>query len=90
MQVKKIPLRMCIGCGVSKPKKELIRIVKSADGVISIDRTGKQNGRGAYICNNVECLKKVQKSKRLNNSFGMPIDKEIYDLLLKDLMQSGE
>ena len=57
MKVKKIPMRMCLGCSEMKPKRELIRVVKSAEGEISLDLTGKKNGRGAYICENIECLK---------------------------------
>ncbi len=79
--MKKVPERTCIGCGESKPKKELLRIVKDKENVISIDLTGKKNGRGAYICNNVECLEKAIKSNRLSKSFEQSIDKEIYEKL---------
>lgn len=79
--LKKVPERTCIGCGESKPKKELLRIVKDKENVISIDLTGKKNGRGAYICNNVECLEKAIKSNRLSKSFEQSIDKEIYEKL---------
>lgn len=76
--MKKIPQRTCLGCGETKPKKELIRIVKQNDGQIFIDKTGKANGRGAYICNNIECLDKAIKSKRLNKNFETEINNEIY------------
>ncbi|MGN1327016.1 MAG: RNase P modulator RnpM [Clostridia bacterium] len=79
--MKKIPQRTCLGCGESKPKKELIRIVKQSDENIFIDKTGKANGRGAYICNNVECLEKAIKSKRLEKNFETKIDNEIYESL---------
>ena len=79
--LKKIPQRTCLGCGEAKPKKELIRIVKQNDGNIFIDKTGKANGRGAYICNNVECLEKAMKSKRLSRSFATEINNEIYESL---------
>ena len=79
--MKKIPQRTCLGCGETKPKKELIRIVKQNDGQIFIDKTGKANGRGAYICNNIECLDKAIKSKRLNKNFETEIDNEIYESL---------
>lgn len=79
--MKKIPQRTCLGCGEAKPKKELIRIVKQNDGNIFIDKTGKANGRGAYICNNVECLEKAIKSKRLDKSFELEISNEIYESL---------
>ena len=61
---KKIPMRMCVGCHEMKPKKELLRVVKPAEGECAIDRTGKASGRGAYICPSAECLKKAQKTKK--------------------------
>ena len=76
--MKSLPQRSCIGCNTKKDKKDLIRIVKNKDGNISIDKTGKANGRGAYICNNVECLEKAIKSKRLEKTFEEKIDNEIY------------
>ena len=79
--MKKIPQRTCLGCGESKPKKELIRIVKQSDENIFIDKTGKANGRGAYICNDVQCLEKAIKSKRLEKCFDTTIDNEIYESL---------
>ena len=79
--MKRLPQRSCIGCNTKKDKKDLIRIVKNKDGNISIDKTGKANGRGAYICNNVECLEKAIKSKRLEKTFEEKIDNEIYDNL---------
>lgn len=79
--MKKEPQRTCLGCKESKNKKELIRIVKQNDGKIFIDKTGKANGRGAYICNNIECLEKAIKSKRLQNNFETKIDNEIYESL---------
>jgi len=65
MKTKKIPMRMCVGCGEMKPKKELIRIVTDPEGNVSVDPTGKKAGRGAYICKSSECLKKAGKSKKL-------------------------
>lgn len=79
--MKKEPQRTCLGCKESKDKKELIRIVKQNDGKIFIDKTGKANGRGAYICNNIECIEKAIKSKRLENNFETKIDNEIYESL---------
>jgi len=79
--LKKEPQRTCLGCKESKDKKELIRIVKQNDGKIFIDKTGKANGRGAYICNNIECLEKAIKSKRLENNFETKMDNEIYESL---------
>lgn len=79
--MKKIPQRTCIGCNTQKNKKDLIRIVKDKDGNISIDRTGKANGRGAYICDNIECLGKAIKSKKLERTFETKISEEIYENL---------
>lgn len=79
--MKKIPQRTCLGCNEAKPKNELIRIVKQSDGKIFVDKTGKAEGRGAYICNNVECLKKAIKSKRLSRNFETEINNEIYESL---------
>lgn len=79
--MKKIVQRTCLGCKETKEKKDLIRIVKQSDGNIFIDKTGKANGRGAYICNNVECLEKAIKSKRLDKAFEQKIDSKIYESL---------
>lgn len=82
--MKKVPLRRCLGCFESKPKNELIRIVKSKDGEITLDKTGKKQGRGAYICYNKECLEKVIKTKKLDKEFDTVISNEIYDDLRRD------
>lgn len=87
--MKKIPQRTCMGCGLKKDKTELIRIVKSSQGDINIDKTGKQNGRGAYICNNIGCLEKVIKSKKLDKVFEMKLSDEIYNNL-RNLINGGE
>ena len=87
--MKKIPQRTCIGCNVKKDKTELIRIVKNKENEISIDKTGKQDGRGAYICNNIQCLEKAIKAKRLERSFEMEITDEIYEIL-KNSINGGE
>ena len=79
MKEKKIPLRTCVITKEKFPKKELLRIVKSKEGDISVDLTGKKNGRGAYICKDEECLKKLQKSKRLDRVFEMVVPEEIYE-----------
>ena len=81
MKVKKIPLRMCTGCMEMKPKKELIRIVKTPDEDVCVDLTGKKSGRGAYICKSVECFEKAVKTKRLSRNLEIPISEEIYDKL---------
>lgn len=83
--VKKIPIRTCIGCNEGKPKKELIRVVKTAEGEVSIDFTGKKNGRGAYICPNISCLEKAIKTKRLSRAFEMPIENEVYERLREEI-----
>lgn len=90
MKQKKIPMRNCKGCNEMKPKKELIRIVKSPEGEISLDLTGKKNGRGAYICHSVECFKKVRKSRRLEKEFECKIPENVYDLMEKELSDDGE
>ena len=77
--MKKIPLRTCMGCNEKKSKKELIRIVKNKETNILIDFNGKTEGRGAYICNNVECLEKIVKSKRLERVLEKEISKDIYE-----------
>ncbi len=86
MADKKIPMRKCTGCGSVKPKKELIRILKTPEGEITIDKTGKKNGRGAYICDSVECFEKAKKSKGIERSLEMQIPSEIYESLLKEMM----
>lgn len=85
MKPKKIPLRMCLGCNEMKPKAELIRVVKSPEGDISLDATGKKNGRGAYICHSAACLEKAVKTKRLERSFSMAIPSDIYESLKKEM-----
>ena len=84
---KKVPQRQCIGCGEMKNKKDLIRILKGTDQEISIDATGRKNGRGAYLCPSMECLKEARKNKGLERSFKMAIPGEIYDSLEKEMEQ---
>lgn len=79
--MKNIPKRTCIGCNSQKEKKELIRIVKNNNNEITIDRTGKAEGRGAYICDNIECLEKAIKSKKIEKTFKMQVENEIYENL---------
>ncbi len=79
---KKIPLRKCLGCGEMKPKRELVRVVRSPEGEVSLDLTGKQNGRGAYLCPNKACLTAAVKAKRLERALGSPAAADIYDSLL--------
>ena len=89
VQNRKIPVRMCTGCGEHKPKKELVRVVKSPEGEISLDLTGKMSGRGAYVCRNVDCLKKARKARRLERAFSCQIPEEVYDRMEEE-MQKGE
>lgn len=79
--MKSIPQRTCIGCNEIRSKKELIRIVKNKEGQIFIDKTGKANGRGAYICDNIECLEKAIKTKKLERNFETQISEDIYNEL---------
>ncbi len=85
MSNKKIPMRMCTACREMKPKRELIRVVKTPEGEIKLDTTGKLNGRGAYICNSLECLEKAQKIGALSRAFSTTVSKEIYQELEKEL-----
>ena len=85
MQQKKIPLRKCTGCGEMKPKKELVRVVKTPEDEVLIDLTGRLNGRGAYICPDEKCLKIARKSKRIERSFQMQIPDEVYDKMEEEL-----
>ena len=78
MSVKKIPMRMCTGCREMKPKKELIRVVKTPEGEIKIDTTGRLNGRGAYICNSKECFLKAKKINALSRAFETKVPEEVY------------
>lgn len=86
VKVRKVPQRMCVGCQEMKPKKELIRIVRTPEETIEIDFTGKKNGRGAYICPNPECLKKAVKAKRLEKAFQQKIDPEVLNQLSERLV----
>lgn len=81
MVAKKVPMRMCTGCREMKPKRELVRIVKQPSGEISIDITGKLNGRGAYICKSKECLEKAKKINSLSRAFETKVSDEIYSRL---------
>lgn len=83
--VKKVPLRQCIGCGEMKVKKEMIRVIKTPEENITIDATGKKNGRGAYICKSSECLLKAVKSKGLERSLKVSIPREVYEELEREL-----
>ncbi len=86
---KKIPMRTCIACRVSKPKRELIRVVKFNDE-IKLDKTGKLNGRGAYVCNDEACIAKLKKQKLLNRAFSCQVDEVVYDKIMEDFLGEQE
>ena len=90
MAEKKIPLRQCIGCGEMKSKKEMIRILKTESEGIVLDATGRKNGRGPYLCPNMECFRKAVKNKGLERSFKMPVSREVYEALEKEMEQIGK
>ena len=89
MSMKKVPLRQCIGCGEMKSKKEMIRVLKTAEDEIVLDATGRKNGRGAYLCPSMDCFKKAVKNKGLERSFKTAIPKEVYETLEKEMEQLG-
>lgn len=82
---KKVPLRQCLGCGEMKSKKEMLRIIRTAEGEVFLDVTGKKNGRGAYICKDAGCLEKARKKKALDRSLKIEISDEVYELLKGEL-----
>ena len=82
---RKIPTRQCLGCNEHKPKKELLRVLRTPEGEITLDFTGKKSGRGAYICYDVKCLKRARKSKRIDKSLDTVIPEEIYDKMESEL-----
>ena len=90
MKPRKIPMRQCLGCNEHKPKAELIRVVRSPEGAVSLDLTGKQSGRGAYICRDVRCLKKARKSGRIAHNLECEISPEVYDSMEAELTSGGD
>jgi len=82
---KKIPMRQCLGCNEHKPKKEMLRVLRTPEGEVLLDFTGKKSGRGAYICYDAKCLKKARKSKRIENNLEVNITDEIYDRMESEL-----
>lgn len=85
MKAKKVPLRMCTGCGEMFDKRTLVRVVKSPQGEVSLDLTGKKAGRGAYVCNNLDCLKKARKKKAFERAFQMQIDEDVYNKMEEEM-----
>ena len=89
MQKKKIPMRQCVGCREMKPKRELIRVVRSPEEEISLDFRGKKPGRGAYVCPDAQCLARAKKSKALERAFSCSVPDEVYDMLCEQ-MENGD
>lgn len=85
---KKIPLRQCLGCREMKPKRELIRAVRSPEGEVSLDFRGRKPGRGAYVCPNPECLKKARKARALERAFSCQIPEEVWDALEREMQEA--
>ena len=83
-------MRMCLGCGEMKPKKELIRVVKSPEGEISLDFKGKAAGRGAYICRSTDCLEKARKARRFEKSFSCRIEESVYEVMMNELREEPQ
>ena len=89
MPTRRIPMRKCTGCNEMKPKKELVRVVRSPEGEVSLDLTGKKPGRGAYVCRDAECLTKARKAKRFERAFSCDIPDGVYDKLEEELKNDG-
>lgn len=85
---KKIPSRRCVGCGETKEKRELIRVVRTPEGEVCLDFTGKKSGRGAYVCHSLACLRKAKKSKRIEQNLEISIPEEIYQKLEAELSEN--
>lgn len=83
---KKIPARRCVACNEQKEKNNLLRIVRTPEGSIEIDQTGKKNGRGAYICKNIDCLNKIKRSKRLEKNLDISIDDDFYEEIRRTIV----
>ena len=90
MQQRKIPVRRCVGCNAQKPKRELVRVVRSPDGNVSVDLTGKKAGRGAYLCPSAACLAKARKAKRLQNAFGVPVPDDVFERLTAEIFAAEQ
>ncbi len=89
MQTKRIPMRMCTGCGQMFPKRELVRVVRAADGTVSLDLTGKKSGRGAYLCRSLECFRKARKTRKMERGLAVQIPEEVYDAMERELTADG-
>ena len=89
MQQRKTPMRKCLGCNEMKPKKELVRVVRSPEGELSVDLTGKKSGRGAYICRSAECLKKALKGERIQRALSTAVSEAVSAALIAEIEQNG-
>ena len=89
-KVKKIPMRQCLGCNEHKPKRELLRVVRGPEGDVSLDFTGKKSGRGAYICQDIKCLQRARKSKRIDRNLECEIPEAVYDAMEEELRTHAE
>ena len=89
-KVKKIPMRQCLGCNEHKPKAELLRVVRSPEGEISLDFRGKKSGRGAYICHSLKCLRRARKGRRIDRVLECEIPESVYDAMEAELEQNEE
>ena len=90
MKEKKVPMRMCVGCREMKPKKELLRVVRSPEGSLFVDATGRKPGRGAYVCRSAECLKKAIRQKQLERAFECALQDEVKEALMRELQALEE
>ena len=90
MQKKKIPMRQCVGCREMKPKRELLRVVRSPEGEIALHFRGRNPGRGAYVCPDAACLARAKKSRALERAFGIPVPDEVYDELSRQLEEHAD
>ncbi|MDF1494460.1 RNase P modulator RnpM [Caproiciproducens sp. CPB-2] len=88
MHERKVPMRMCSGCGEMKPKKELVRVVKSPEQEISLDLTGRRPGRGAYVCRSIDCLKAARKARRFEKAFSCKIPDEVFDRMEEEISRN--
>ena len=93
LKQKKVPVRMCVGCGEKRPKREMLRIVKTPEGEFHVDATGKQNGRGCYICPDMSCMNAMCKGRKLARSYEMTVDQAVYEGLKEEfeacIVQNG-
>ena len=89
MPTRRIPMRKCTGCNEMKPKKELVRVVRSPEGEVSLDLTGKKAGRGAYVCRNLACLQKARKAKRIERALDCKIPDDVYDRMEQEMTADG-